>query len=203
MLGNTLLGKRLKDLRTVLAYLEARPDIDADRLGLWGDSLSPANPAHLLLDEQIEWQVGPEIEQQAEPLGGLLAVLGALYDGKVRTVAVQGGLSSFLSILDDNFAYVPADVIVPGILEAGDITELDSGLAPHPLLLQGLVDGRDRLVPAAHLESDLAPVYSAYRNSASATLAIRQGENGAHIATWFLNHLSSGTVKTLASLGTH
>ena len=124
MLGDTLLGKRLKDLRTVIAYLEGRQDMDAHRIGLWGDSFAPANPASLLIDEQVEWQVGPEIEQQAEPLGGLLAILGALYQDGVRTIAVHGGLASYLSVCDEYFTYVPADVIVPGILEVGEIADL-------------------------------------------------------------------------------
>jgi len=38
MLGNSLLGDRLKDLRAVLRYLASRPDLDSQRMGLWGDS---------------------------------------------------------------------------------------------------------------------------------------------------------------------
>ena len=59
-----------------------------------------------------------------------MALLGSLYDDDVQTVAVQGGLVSYLSVLDDNFAYVPQDVIVPGILEVGDVADVASALAP-------------------------------------------------------------------------
>jgi dienelactone hydrolase len=193
VLGETLLGERLRDLRTVLAYLGSRADVDAQRVGLWGDSFTPPNPDHLILDETPLWEIGPQVEQEAEPLGGLLALLGGLYENNVQTVAVQGGLASFLSILDDSFAYVPQDVIVPGILEAGDVAEVASALAPHPLLLQGLVDGRDRLVPVADLESQLAPVYEAYRSVSSGALSIRPGENASQFANWFLTHLSSAS----------
>lgn len=189
MLGHTLLGKRLKDLRTVLAYLEGREDLDPHRIGLWGDSFASANPARLLLDEQLQWQVGPEIEQQAEPLGGLLALLGALYEDSVLTVAVHGGLASYLSILDDRFAYVPADVIVPGILEAGDIPDVAAALTPRPLLLEGLVDGRDRLILEAALHSHLAPAYEAYRAATSSKLSIHVEANAANIAEWFQANL--------------
>jgi hypothetical protein len=64
----------------------------------------------------------------------------------VRTVAVHGGLATYLSILDDQFAYVPADIIIPGALQIGDIPDLVAALAPRPILLNGLVDGRDRLL---------------------------------------------------------
>ena len=35
-LGRSLLGSRLKDLRTVLVYLRHREDIDGSKLALWG-----------------------------------------------------------------------------------------------------------------------------------------------------------------------
>src|SRR5206468_3635026 len=45
MLGQTLLGSRLRDLRSVLRYLRSRSDLDAHRLALWGDSFAPTNAA--------------------------------------------------------------------------------------------------------------------------------------------------------------
>ena len=51
---------------------------------------------------------------QAEPLGGLLALLGGLFEDDVRAVAVRGGLVSYASLLDSPFFYVPHDAVVPG-----------------------------------------------------------------------------------------
>jgi dienelactone hydrolase len=189
MLGDTVLGKRLKDFRSVLAYLESRQDLDSHRIGLWAESFAPPNPPRLLIDEQLQWQVGPDVEQQAQPLGGLLALLGALYEDDVRTIAVDGGLASYLSVLDDNFAYVPADAMVPGILEVGDIADLAAALAPRPVLLCGLVDGRDRLMPSAVLRSELAEVYQAYRTTTPGTLAIQSERPGPSLAQWFVSNL--------------
>jgi hypothetical protein len=146
---------------------------------------------------------GPQIEQEAEPSGGLLALLGGLHENRVQTVAVQGGLASLLSMLDDGFAYVPQDVIVPGILEAGDVAEVASALAPRPLLLQGLVDGRDRLVPAADYKSQLAPVFEAYRSASSTALSVRPGENASQFANWFLTHLLRSAGNSPSSSGVH
>ncbi|MGH9327278.1 MAG: acetylxylan esterase [Terriglobia bacterium] len=188
MLGHTLLGKRLKDLRTVLGYLEGRHDLDPHKVGLWGDSFMPPNPAHLLLDEQPNWQISPEIEQHAEPLGGLLALLGALYDPNVRAVAVHGGLASFLSMLDDSFIYVPEDVVVPGSLEIGDIADIASALAPRPLTLEGTVDGRDCLVAASTLHRELQPIEEAYQSEPS-SLSINAAEGNSNFAEWFRDHL--------------
>jgi hypothetical protein len=146
MLGNTLLGARLKDLRTVLTYLSSRQNVESKRTAIWGDSFAPANPSRLLPDELPAWQIGPETQHQAEPLGGLLAILAGLYENNIQAIAVRGGLASYFSLLDDSFTYVPGDIIVPGILEAGDIGDVVAALAPRSTLFESWVDGRNRLV---------------------------------------------------------
>jgi dienelactone hydrolase len=190
MMGETLLGERLRDLRSVMAYLKTRADIDSSRIGLWGDSFETANPPALLLNEMPQWQIGPQIQHHAEPLGGLLALLGALYQDEVRTIAVRGNLVSYSSILQSNFSYVPQDVIVPGILEVGDIPDIAAALAPSPMLLTGLVDGINRLVTQSELHEELQPVYEAYRTIASPADALRihSGAESANFAEWFIKH---------------
>ena len=187
MLGETLVGRRLKDLRTVLSYLDHRPDLDGRRVALWGESLMPVNDAQLFLDELPLWQVGPHIQQQGEPLGGLLAILAALYDSNVKAVAVRNGLVNYTSILDDAFIYVPADVTVPGFLEAGDIADVESVLAPKPMLLEDPIDGKDRLVSAGDLRGQLDPLYRAYREI-PANLTVVSGRPST-VAEWLLSHL--------------
>ncbi len=188
MLGETLVGRRLKDLRTVLVYLEQRHDLDAKRLGLWGESLMPVNSKQRFFDEFSLWQVGPQIQQQGEPLGGLLAVLGALYDPNVRIVAVNRGLASYASILDDAFAYVPADITIPGFLEAGDLADVEAALAPKPMLLEDLTDGKNRLVPERDLREQLQALYSAYRE-APGNLSVRSKPGPSTVTEWLLARL--------------
>jgi cephalosporin-C deacetylase-like acetyl esterase len=189
MLGETLLGRRLKDLRTVFAYLGNRQDLDSQRIGVWGDSFVPANPPRLSLDELPQWQVGPDIGRQAEPLGGLLAILSALYEDRVRAVAVRSGLVSYFSILGDRFAYVPQDIVVPGILQWGDLPDVAAALAPRPLLLEGLVDGRNRLVAESLLRQQLEPLWETYKKAGAPppTIRVKQAIEG--LAEWFLAHL--------------
>ena len=96
MLGGTTVGARLRDLRSVIRYLRGRSDIAAARIALWGDSLAQPNaagatfriPRHM--DGRPRW---------SEPLGGMLALLGALFDEKIAAVCVRGGLSDFRSVL--------------------------------------------------------------------------------------------------------
>lgn len=96
---------------------------------------------------------------------------------------------SFGSILDDTFAYVPQDVIIPGILNAGDLADVEAALAPRPLRLTGLVDGLDRLVPEAQLKQNLKPVEDAYENRSASALAISSEASSMGSAVWFQKHL--------------
>ena len=66
MLGGTLLGARLKDLRSIIRYLAARDDLDAQRLSLWGESFAAPNPPNFP-DPLIDDGAGPT---QSEPVEG-------------------------------------------------------------------------------------------------------------------------------------
>src|SRR5262249_22748443 len=135
LLGRTHLGSRLGDLRSVLRYLRGRTDLDGKRLALWGDSFAPPNPADLNLSVPLDAQ---RLPQQSEPLGGLLALLGALFEKEVWAVSVEGGLVGYLSLLQGPFCYVPHDALVPDVFAAGDLCDLAAALAPRALRLHGL-----------------------------------------------------------------
>ena len=138
MLGQTLVGSRLRDVRSVLRYLRTRADLDAGRVALWGDSFAPANPEGRDLAVPLDADPFPH---QAEPLGGLLALFAALFEDGVRAVYVRGGLTGFESLLQSPFFYVPHDALIPGALTAGDLCDVAAALAPRPLRMEGLVDG--------------------------------------------------------------
>ena len=65
-----------------MAYLRKRPEFDASRMAVWGDSFAPVNPERIPMDEMQGWRIGPHVQHLAEPLGGILALLG----GSMRTV---------------------------------------------------------------------------------------------------------------------
>lgn len=159
MIGQSLLGGRLRDIRSLLSHLRQRPDLDATRVALWGDSFAPVNPP------DVNWRVPHNASKrpaQSEPLGALLAMLVALFEDDVRAVHVQGGLSDFHSVLAHSFVYLPHDIIIPNILHIGDLPDLAAVLAPRSLQVRGLVDGLNRLVPEEALSKIYAPATSAY-----------------------------------------
>jgi hypothetical protein len=142
----------------------------------------------MLLEETVWWQVGPEVQHQAEPLGGLLALLGALYEDGVRVVAARHGLVAYQSILESPFVNVPYDIVVPGVFDAGDLGDVAASLAPRPLLLEELVDARNRLVPDAALRTRLAAVYGGY-GASKHRLVLRTRPGTPAAAQWLLEHL--------------
>jgi cephalosporin-C deacetylase-like acetyl esterase len=190
MLGQTLLGARLRDLRSVLGYLRGRADLDSHRVALWGDSTALANPRERNLAVPLDAERFPE---QSEPLGGLLALFGALFEGDVRAVYARGGLAGYRSILESPSCYVPYDCIVPGALTAGDVCDVAAVLAPRPLRLEGLVDGFNREVSADALAQTFEPARKAFRSAkAEASLQLGAGGIGAESAPrWLLRQLAA------------
>ncbi len=187
MLGGTALGTPLRDLRSVLKYLRGRPECDAARMALWGESFAPVNANDRDLRVPLD---ADKLPDQAEPLGGLLALLGALYESDVRAVHIHGGLSGFASVLKSQFCYVPHDVIVPGALTLGDLADVTAALAPRAVRLEALVDGLNRRVTAADAAKTYEPARAAYRTAQAADrLRLDDAAGDRRGAAWLLAQL--------------
>ncbi|MBM3839508.1 MAG: hypothetical protein FJ398_16365 [Verrucomicrobia bacterium] len=185
MLGRTLLGSRLQDLRTILRYLKTRRDLAAKHLALWGDSFASTNPtgfADPLIDEG-------EPPRQSEPVGGLLALFGALFEDDVRAVAASGTLAGYQAVLRDRFCYVPHDAIVPGALTAGDLNDVAAALAPRPLRLSRLIDGRNVMMMPENARALFETTRKAYA-PASAQFLLQPPSEG-DLATWMIGALEA------------
>ena len=75
----------------------------------------------------------------------------------MRAVLARRGLVAFEATLASHFCYIPHDTVVPGAMTAGDLCDVAAALAPRPLRLEGLVDGRNRSVAEAELSRWLEP----------------------------------------------
>lgn len=162
MLGGTMVGARLRDLRAVLKYLRGRNDVDSRKIALWGDSFAKVNPP------DRDFQVPRHMDDRprwSEPLGGLLALLGALYEDDVCAVYVRGGLSDFQSVIAEQFVYIPHDVVIPGVLTFGDVPDLAAAIAPRPLRLDNLVDGFNRVRPVDDVRTIYRPAVQSYQDA--------------------------------------
>ncbi|HWG47165.1 MAG TPA: acetylxylan esterase [Gemmataceae bacterium] len=181
MLGQTLVGARLRDLRAVLRYLRGRDDLDARRLALWGESFAPVNPPERNLAVPHDAEPAPNL---AEPLGGLLALFGALFEDDIRAVCIHGGLAGYQTLLQSPFVYVPADSLVPGALTAGDLGDVTAALAPCPVRLTGLVDGLNRTMKADALRMMYEPARTAYDVAKAAKQFQLETRTPAETPTW-------------------
>ncbi|HOX06773.1 MAG TPA: acetylxylan esterase [Planctomycetota bacterium] len=181
MLGRSVLGNQLHDLRTVLAHLRSRPDIDGARLGLWGDSFAPSEMAGVPPEEHDSRKVdnptrpnlphGPAV---AEPSGALLVMLAGLFEAGVTAVLARRGLAAFAAVFEPCFLGIPSDAVVPGMLRAGDIPDLAVALAPRPLRIEAPVDGRNCPIGADELVRRFEPAAEAWR-SAPESLVLSAG----------------------------
>ena len=188
LVGQTLVGARLRDVRSVLSYLRGRPDLDGGRIALWGESFAAPNPPDRNLAVPMDAEPYPNL---AEPLGGLLALFGALFEPDVRAVVVRGGLIGYDSLLRSPFCYVPHDALIPSALTMGDLPVLAAGLAPCALRVQGLVDGLNREVAIDAMTQALEPARLAYDSSnAGSSLQLGPGRgSGGGAARWLLEAL--------------
>ncbi len=185
MLGGTLLGERLRDLRSVLRYLRGRRDLDGGRLALWGDSFAAPNPPER--ETAVPLDADP-LPVQSEPLGGLLALFGGLFED-VQAVCARGGLVGYTSLLESPFLYIPYDALVPGALTAGDLPDVAAALAPRPLRLEGLVNGLNQLAGTDALTAALEPVRAAYRSAPEDLHIVRKSSESDPPGRWLLARL--------------
>jgi hypothetical protein len=179
LFGETLVGERLRDLRSVLVYLRTRKDLDARHLALWGGSFAAPNPPGTNFKVPRGAESWP---RESEPLGGLLALLGALFEDEVRAVSVSGGLASYHSVLTHFAVLIPHDASVPGALTAGDLCDLAGSLAPRPLRLARMVDQQNRLLPVAEVKKAYEPAVKSY----AGTKGFQIAEKPSSVAVWLL-----------------
>jgi hypothetical protein len=112
-------------------------------------------------------------------MGALVALLAGLYEGRVAAIAARGGLVSFLSVLEDRFCHLPQDVIVPGILEVADVADIVTALGSRPILLEGFVDGRNRVARNSRLQPEYARALKA-----SPRLVVRETPGDPALPAW-------------------
>ncbi len=188
MLGESLLSSRVRDLQTVIAYLSNRKDVDRKRIGLWGDSLAATNGVGNELAVPLDATPYPE---RGEPLGGVAALLAALYEPHIRAVYVHGGLMSYAALLEQPFVYQPSDSMIRGLLKIADLPDIAAALAPRPLRMEELVDGCNRQVSRNQAENTYHLARAVYAQSEKPDLLSIEIEKTSvdKISNWFLSYL--------------
>jgi len=142
MLGKPMLLGRLRDMRAVVTHLQSRPEVDAQRLLVWGDSLAPINGPKAAVQVPFDAPDAPVI---AEPAGPLLALLLGLYERDMKAVYVRGALASSDSVLASSFVHLPHDAIIPRGAGAESFAAFGLSLAGTPLRWEAAVNALNQI----------------------------------------------------------
>ena len=93
-------------------------------------------------------------------------------------------------MLKSPFCHVPHDAVVPGALTLGDLGTVAAVVAPRPLRLEALVDGRNRPASRDEVAAAFVPARAAYATAkADGRLRIEAGEGQRATAAWLLEQL--------------
>jgi hypothetical protein len=119
-----------------------------------------------------------------------MALLAALFQDEIKTVAVRGGVDGYLSVLEHNITYIPSDMTVPEILKVGDISDICAYLAPRPLLVESFVDGKNRLVPVARMVKEMEIARGLYQQAGTReNFLIREQSAPGALVSWLADRL--------------
>jgi hypothetical protein len=117
-LGRPLVGMQVADLFACFEYLAARPEVDPQRIA----ALGKGN-------------------------GGVIALFAALLEPRIRKVAAEGSLLSYLDLVRAEHHRGFADIVAPGVLRDFDLPDVIQAIAPratwivNPVLLSRSATG--------------------------------------------------------------
>ena len=171
ILGRTVLGNQLRDLRTVLAWLRTQHGFDAGRVVVWGESfVEPfvnVSPRRVPLDL--------DQPKHAEPGAPTLALLAGLFEPTLSGVVARRGLLANAEVVpggdvfdlapvvgraqgdDKPFVLIPHEAVVPGGVAAGDL----GLLVDQRVVVSEQVNGKNELsrhLPRRAVAQDVAAV---------------------------------------------
>jgi len=143
--GRPLMGMRVRDARSVVRFLDSRPDVDRDHISIVGKGCA-----------------------------GVVAMLAAALDKRVTSAAVDGVPVSYGEIARAEIYEQPVSLLLPGVLRDFDLTDVFASLAPRPLLVINPLDGLTRPMDQQQADEVLKTVRDAYRAvGADGMLAVR------------------------------
>lgn len=144
--GRNVMGEIVSEIRQAITYLEQRPEVARDRIGVTGISF-----------------------------GGITGFYTWLVDARVAAVApICGGVGSVETFIDiGSRGYHGIYWWVPGMLTKGDQADFAAALAPRPIMLWAPLE--DIGMPRQGVDRFLKVVEPAYRGAgASGKLVVHQ-----------------------------
>lgn len=138
ILGQPVLGSQLRDLRTVIRWLQTREGIDGNRLAVWGDSFAKVNAPEVRLAVPHDLDPPPV----SEPGGANLALLAALFENGIAAVYARGGIDPADTLTGSPYLYLPHDAVVPGPVQVWALAPVVG--KTRPVAYEAAVDAQNR-----------------------------------------------------------
>jgi cephalosporin-C deacetylase-like acetyl esterase len=156
ILGKPVFGQRVWDFLRCLDYLEARPDVDRNRIRVVG----------------LEG-------------GGLAALLGAALDDRPRAIFLYQTLATFRSIVEAQEYSMKLPWFVFGFLRHFDLPDLVGSLAPRPCWLMNTAGAQGERLPESVLRERFSAALDYYvKNGGEGKLRfLVQGDEQRALAT--------------------
>ena len=102
LVGRTMTGMQVTDALAAFDYLLSRPDIDPARISIAGKGN-----------------------------GSVLALYAAALEPRIQEVSLEGGIRSYLDLLDSRDHGLLADLVIPGVLKSFDLEDVVRAIAPR------------------------------------------------------------------------
>ena len=134
LLGKTLVGLRARDIRCGVDLLNARTDVDPNRIRAVGKGQ-----------------------------GAIVLVHAAVGDDRIKGLVLQNMLISYQSVVTHRVHRRLCESVVPDVLEYYDLPDLVGALAPRPVWIINSVDPLDHLVSGKEQSAAYAGSLEAYR----------------------------------------
>jgi cephalosporin-C deacetylase-like acetyl esterase len=139
-LGRPLLGMRAGDALGVVRYLRTRSDVDPKRVAVMGRG----------------W-------------AGVAGLFSASLDSDISSVAVEAPPASYGALAKAEIYEQPAYILLPGVLQDFDLTDVFAALAPRPLLVLNPQDPLTRKMVEEEALAAFEPVHAAYDAAKAST----------------------------------
>ncbi len=137
-LGRPLLGMRVWDALQVATYLRSRPDVNTERISVAGRG----------------W-------------GGVTALIAAAVDSGISGAGIEGVPASYSEIARSEVYQQPVSLMLPGVLQDFDLSDVFGSIAPRPLLVMNPTDELTRKMTRREALEALGQVREAYATGQS------------------------------------
>ena len=127
VMGRPVIGQRVWDTVRAVDYLVSRPDVDATQIRIAGVGSS-----------------------------GLVAMMAALLDDRVRSVLVDRTLANYMSIVESESYSTHLAYFVPGILRSFDLPQIAAAMSPRPCWIVNGVDANGQILSETSMRNQYA-----------------------------------------------